>query len=187
MKKLLVAVVVGVGLVGLTVPAVAGPVAGKKILLKQGKKIVTLAKNQTGVEAPTQAQLDSATGAFLTVCSANGQQADVMLPLGNFSLNKKGILKYKVKGTADVKKILIKGGKTLKIVGKSSIIPMGETLGGVGYKLVVGEVENCAVFGAGSKDTGELFKAKDGTSPADCSDAAIGCVPLGSPSGAFLR
>jgi len=187
MKKLLVAVVVGVGLVGLSMPASAAPVAGKKILLKQGKKIVTLAKKQTGIEAPTQAQLDSATGAFLTVCSANGQVAEETLDLSGFSLNPKGILKYKVKGKPlGVKKILIKPGKTMKIVGKNPVIPMGEELGGVGYKLAIGEVENCTVFGAGKKDTGTLFKAKDGTAPTDCSDAMIGCVP-GSPSGAFLR
>lgn len=192
MKKLMMVAVVGMGLAALVVPAHAGPVSGKKILLKSGKKILVLSKNDTGIVAPTQAELDaaaSAGGAFLTLCAENGQSGTQSLDLGGFKLNKKGILKFKAKGKAPVKVILAKTGRTLKIVGKSSILSMteGEDLSGVSVRLTIGDVEMCTTFGDPSKDGGKIFKAKNGTAPADCDDVTLGCVPAGSPSGAFLR
>jgi hypothetical protein len=190
MKKLVMAAVVGIGLAGLVVPAFAGPVSGKKTLLKNGKKILVLSKNDAAIVAPTQEQLDaaeSAGGAFLTVCTQSGPSGTQELDVSGFSLNKKGILKFKAKGKAPVKGILVKSGRTLKIVGKSSIVPMmeGESLGAVSVRLTIGDMDTCTTFGAPSKDDGKIFKAKDGSAPADCDDATLGC-PVASPSGAFL-
>ena len=76
--------------------------------------------------------------------------------------------KYKVKGkTTGVKSVVIKTGKTLKIVGKSSFIDMGEELDGVGYKLVIGELEHCGYFSPCTKDTGKVFKGKKSPAPVD--------------------
>jgi len=188
MKKVMMVAVVGIGLAGFVVPALAGPVSARKTLLKAGKKILVLSKD-AGLVAPTQGELDAASSASLTVCAENGASATEDLDVAAFGLNKKGILKFKVKGKAPVKVILLKSGKTLKIVGKSSIIDMmdGEALGGVSVRLSIGDMDTCTTFGSPSKDNGKLFKAKNGTAPADCSDLALGCVPAGSPSGAFLR
>jgi hypothetical protein len=192
MKRLMIVAVVGIGLAGLVAPASAGPVSGKKILLKNAKKILLLSKNDAGIVAPTQEQLDAAGstgGAFLTVCAESGASGTQELDLSGFSLNKKGILKFKAKGKAPVKGILVKSGRTLKIVGKSSILPMtlDESLGAVGVRLTIGDMETCTMFGSPSKDNGKIYKAKNGVAPAGCDDVTLGCVPGGSPSGAFLR
>lgn len=194
MKKLIMGAVLGLGLAGLVVPTFAAgdnPTSGRKMLLKADKKIGVLAKNDDGIVAVTQEELDAAAstgGAFLTLCAQNGQSESEPLDLDGFSLNKKGILKFKAKGKASVKNILVKSGRTLKIVGKSSILSMmdGEALGGVSVRLSIGDHRVCTTFGSASKDDGKTFKAKNGTTPADCDDATLGCVPAGSPSGAFL-
>jgi opacity protein-like surface antigen len=188
MKKLLMVAVVGVGLAGLVQPASADPVSGRKVLLKADKKILLLSKHDEGIVAPTPEELGSATSAFLTVCAENGQSGTFELDVAGFKLNKKGILKFKAKGKAPVKKVLIKSGRTLKVVGKDSIVPMveGTELGGVAVRLSIGDQDTCTVFSEPSKDTGKIFKAKNGTAPADCDDLTLGCVG-GSPSGAFLH
>lgn len=188
MKKLIMAAVVGMGLAGFVVPALANPVSGKKILLKNAKKILVLSKNDAGIVAPTQEELDSASGAFLTVCAENGSVGTQALDVAGLSLNKKGILKFKAKGKAPVKGILVKTGRTLKIVGKDSIVPMteGEDLGAVSVRLSIGDSHTCTTFEEASKDGGKIYKAKNGVAPADCDDVTLGCVPVGSPSGAFV-
>lgn len=192
MKKLVMAAIVGIGLAAFVVPANADPVSGKKVLLKGGKKILLLSKNDAGIVAPTQEEIDAAAstgGAFLTVCAENGEGGSEELALESFKVNKKGIVKFTAKGKAPVKSILIKSGKTLKVVGKSSIVSMteGESLGAVSVRLSIGDHDTCTTFGDPSKDDGKIYKAKDGTAPADCDDVTLGCVPTGSPSGAFLR
>lgn len=188
MKKLVIAAVVGVGLAGLVVPASADPVTGRKVLLKAEKKLLLLSKNDDGIVAPTQEELDAAEGASLTVCAENGSSATEVLDVAGFSLNKKGILKFKAKGKAPVKGILVKAGRTLKIVGKTSLLAMteGESLGAVSVRLSIGGLDTCTTFAAPSKDDGKTYKAKDGLAPVDCADVTLGCVAGGSPSGAFL-
>ena len=193
MKKALLASIVWAFAVVVTVSAAHAHeegLDGKKILLKDnGKKakINFLAKG-SGIEGLTQEQLDSSPGAaILELCGANGQFGVVVLPYDNWKVNKKGLMKYKEKGnTAGIKVITLKPGKTLKIVGKTSVLSMASTLGGVSVRLDLnGEDKMCTYFDATSvkKDDPGKFKAKGGTAPADCADATLKC---GSPSGAFL-
>jgi hypothetical protein len=170
-------------------------VAGKKIILKDGKKqkLNALLKDSSvaGFSAEELATLQgSVGGALLDVCAGNGSSGSVELPWANWSTNKKGtLLKYKDKGnTSGIKVITLKPGKTIKIVGKTAVVPMGSPLEGVGLRLSLGSQTNCALFGSDTakKDTGSLFKAKKSSAPADCADATLLCSPAGSPSGAFL-
>lgn len=191
MKKVMLATIVATGLAGIALPVLAGDygIAGKKIQLKQGKKngkLVFLAKHDEGIQGLTQEEIDSASGAFLTVCAGNGQSGEVELPLSGLSVKGKGIVKFKAKGKVDgVKNALIKPGKTLKIVGKSTVVPMseGQALEGVAVRLTIGDLRMCTVFGDPLRDDGATFKARGGTGPVDCDDVTLGCA---SPSGAFV-
>lgn len=196
MNKWVMAVIVGLGVAGLAGPQVAtaadSGVAGKKALLKASKKVLLLVKNDAGIVAPTQEELDGAAsvgGAFLTVCADNGESGSHELDPAGFSRNKKGVVKYTVKGTAPVKKVLIKSGRTLKVVGSDSIVPMeeGEELVAVSFRLSIGAQRTCTTFEEPNKDDGKLFKAKNGEAPDDCDDVTLGCDFVGSPSGAFVR
>jgi len=199
MKRTMVAAAVGCALmVAGVVPAFAADngVAGKKILLKDnGKKAkLNALLKDSSVAAISAEELEalqgSPGGALLEACAGNGSSGSVELPWANWSVNKKGtLLKYKDKGnTSGIKVITLKAGKLIKIVGKTTVVPMGAPLEGVGLRLTTGSETNCSLFGASTvkKDTESLFKAKNAAAPSDCADATLLCAPAGSPSGAFL-
>jgi len=198
MKRALVAGVVGFAIVASGVgPAFAADngVAGRKIILKDGHKakLNVLLKDSSvaGISADELEMLQgSAGGALLEVCAGNGASGAVELPWKDWSTNKPGtLLKYKGKGnTGDVKVITLKPGKLVKIVGKTTVVPMGMPLQGLGMRLTLGSETNCALFGSDTvkKDTESMFKAKKASAPADCADATLLCPEMGSPSGAFL-
>ena len=196
MKKTLLTGALGFVIAALAAaPAFAGPVEGRKILLKDNgkkEKINALLKG-SGVEGISAAALEalqgSPGGAMLDVCAGSGVVGSLELPYANWSTNKKGtLLKYKDKGnTSGIKVISLKPGKSLKIVGKNTVLEMGAALQSVAVRLTVGDMKTCANYSDPKKDTGSQFKAKKGAAPSDCEDETLGCaVGDGSPSAAFL-
>lgn len=183
------------GTVALAVLAAATPdanaqgLSGRNAIVqvnKKGKgKIVFLAKD-AAIQAPS-----SPEGAFLELCSPTGGVGSLDLPVENWVVKPSGAAKYLVKGKPEgVKTALVKPGKTLKIVGSSvGGLDMTAPLGSLGVRLTIGSLVQCALFtgDAVRKDDAGKFSGKQAAAPADCSDATLGCTPLGSPSGAFLR
>ncbi len=190
----LVAVLGAVVLV--TAPAVAAdqPVSARKLQLKgnpAGKgKLLFLSKDAQLV-APTSGSADDPTlvGATVELCSGTGGYASFVLPASGWKGGK--VLKYVQKGgpPTGVKNMLLKAGRTMKIVGKSTGLDLAAPQGQVAVRVTMGTTRMCALFaGAAVKtDVAGAFDGRDAAAGAvvDCSDAALGCVTA-SPSGAFL-
>lgn len=176
--------------------AIDHPLEGRKLLLKDGTvrgKLTFLSKD-ANIAGPTAEELAAlqlaGEDALLEVCAENGDQGEEDLAIDAFSVNKKGLVKYRVKGQTDgVKVITLKPGRTLKIVGKDPLVLLDEPTGGVGIRLTIGEHVDCARFPADTmKRDGEgRVKARRSAAPGACDDVSLGCAPVGSPNGAFVE
>lgn len=187
-----VALVVGTAAVagaGLVEPPQSQPVSAVKLQLKEknGKgKLLFLSKDSNlvmpAVGGPNDPQI---VGAELTLCAGNGDSASFAFVAGSWSANSAGtVYKFKVKGKPAGPKVgLLKGGKTLKLVGGAVGLDLNGTLGTVGVRFRTGTLVQCTRFGTAKKDQTGLYDARNAVAPADCSVGTL----CGSPVGAFVN
>ena len=135
-------------------------------------------------DAAIEGQSDDPVDAYFEICSP-AEPEDFLFELvaGGWRVNKKGVAKWRG-GRPQVRTVLIKPAKTLKITGD---LASTEALGSVGVRLTIGDDTQCALFTGASVVSDEPmdFQGKDAPAPADCSDATLGCHGS-SPSAAFV-
>jgi hypothetical protein len=165
------------------------PVSAVKLQLKEknGKgKFLFLSKDKSltipEVGGPNDPQI---VGAELTLCGNDGNSASFAFVAGNWSVNGKGTLyKYKVKGKPAGPKVgLLKGGKSLKLVGGAAGLNLNGSVGSVGVRFRMGSLVQCTRFPTAKKDQVGHYDARNGVAPTDCLASTV----CGSPSGAFLN
>lgn len=176
--------------VGTAAVAGAQPVSAVKLQLKEknGKQKLLFLSKDANLVAPAVGGADDPqdVGAELTLCASNGDSASFAFVAANWSVNSAGtVYKFKVKGKPVGPKVaLLKGGKTLKIVGGAVGLDVDGTLGAVGVRVTMGSLVQCTRFDTAKKDVVGQYDARNAVAPADCSSVTLGCS---SPVGAFVH
>jgi hypothetical protein len=82
-------------------------------------------------------------------------------------------------GTSPVRSLLLKQGRRLTVVARSTGLPLAIAQGMIGIRVTTGGVRNCALFDPASivRDVPGRFVARRAAAPADCSDATLGAPP----------
>ena len=169
--------------------------AETKIVMKQatsGKQKLVLKSKDSSWLFPTQGSDDDPTsgtpgGLTIQMFSPATGWRNVTIPSTPAApaewQSKPGQYKYKNKSAnadADgIRAVTLKEGKSIKIVSKSSVLPMDDRLRTVGIRITTGTERNCAVFGhafsTSVKDEVGKFSARGSDTEIfqDCSDQTI--------------
>ncbi len=169
------------------------PISANKLQLKSknGKeKLLFLSKDPAIITPSTGSGDPTVYGATVELCSGADGYALFELPASGWKNGK--VLKYVQKGgpPSGVKNMLVKSGRTMKIVGKDAGLDLGAPQGQVAVRVTMGATRMCALFAGPSVKTDAVgvFDGRNATAGAvsDCEDATLGCAPS-SPVGAFVQ
>jgi hypothetical protein len=180
-----------------TAGAADQPVAGRKLLIKRAasgaEKLVFASRDPAFLFPAIGGSDDPASGspggAMVEVFTQTGGQASYVVPPG---LGKPG---WRVKeGARDVYKfvdppsgalsalrvLVLKEGKLLKVVAKTTGLPLTGPLGAAGIRVTTGGLRSCAGFDAATirQDVAGTYVAMDAPAStlADCSDASLAAL-----------
>jgi hypothetical protein len=162
------------------------PVSAVKLQLKEknGKQKLLFLSKDTNVMAPSVGGPNDPqdVGAELTLCASNGDSASFAFVAENWTVNSSGtVYKFKVKGKPVGPKVgLLKGAKTLKLVGGAVGLNLNGTLGAVGVRFRTGTLTQCTRFDSIKKDEPGSYDARNAVAPSDCSVATLCSSPIGS-------
>jgi hypothetical protein len=191
--------------IGILLAAGAGatdhPVSGRKLVVKRAasgaEKLVFVSKDPAlpfpaigGADDPASG---SAGGAVVDVFTQTEGMVSFVAPAGlgkpGWIVKQNALSVYKFvdppPGALSALRVLvIKEGTVLKVVAKTTGLPLAGPLGSVGIRVTTGSLRSCAGFGDATirRDVAGKYVAKNAPADAlaDCSDAALsGIAPCG--------
>ena len=177
------------------------PLAGRKLVIKRAasgaEKLVFVSSDPAllfpaigGADDPATGSL---AGAYVDVFTQAEGHASSFVPAGlgkpgwKVRDGARGVYKFvdpPPGGLSGLRVLLLEEGKRLKVVAKTTGLPLADPLGAVGIRVTTGSLRNCAGFDASTirRDDAGNYVAKDAPADvlADCSDASLtGLVPCG--------
>jgi hypothetical protein len=175
--------------------AIDRPVAAVKLLVKRSssgkEKIVFVSRDRSflfpGIGTPDDPGTGSPGGAMIELLSQNEGIATLVIPPGagnpgwvakaGTTPSHKFTNKLAPSGSP-IRTAQLKQGKVLKLVGRSTGLPLVGAQGTVGIRITTGSLRNCALFDGATirKDLPNLFDARGATASglADCSTGSLG-------------
>lgn len=189
-RGLVLALAIGVLLPGAALGA-DRPIAGRKLIIKRtasgGEKLVFVSKDPAFLFPAAGGSDDPASGspggAQLTLVTEGGESATLVAPAGmDLWRVKPAVFKFADRtGTSDVRVVVLKEGRVLKVVARQTGLALDAPLGAVGVRVTTGVLRSCARFDATTVRTDEAgsFVAKNALASAlaDCSDASLAGGP----------
>jgi hypothetical protein len=201
MVALGVAVAVGVAscLLASPVQALDQPVDAVKLVLKRsagGSQSLVFVSRDPDVLFPAVGSGDdpatgSPGGALLDLFSATEGSAALAVPPGEgtpgWTVAAGGVPRFRFRnpdapaGVSPVRVVVLKQGRVLRVVAKTTGLPLAVPQLAVGIRITTGTLRTCALFGGTTiqKDVAGKFVAKGALAATltDCSDASLTVVP----------
>lgn len=181
------------------------PIAGRKLVIGRAasgaERLVFVSKDPAflfpAIGGPDDPATGSPGGAQLDLVTERGGSATLVAPSGagtpGWRTKRGRVDVYKFVDPpggvlSDLRVVVLKDSKVLKVVAKSTGLPLDGPLGAVGVRLTTGNLRSCARFDPGTirRDVAGRYVAKHAAAGAltDCSDASLaGAAPCGSVSG----
>jgi hypothetical protein len=182
---------------GWTALAADRPIAGERVVLKRVGSQTRFQFFSTDpnflfppVGSPDDPAGGSPGGVLVELFSPSEGSASLFVPPGagypGWKVRTQGPDRYRFSnpmapgGVAPVRTMTLLDGRTLRLLAKTSGLPLAGPLGTLGIRITTGTLRNCALFGAATvrRDVAGRFVGTHASAAAlgDCSDVALGAT-----------